>query len=46
MTASVVASDLACEACGYNLRTLSNDGVCPECGTAVAGEKTQHLTGG
>ncbi|MFG0285205.1 MAG: hypothetical protein ACF8R7_12345 [Phycisphaerales bacterium JB039] len=28
--------DVACLRCGYNLRGLRQDGVCPECGTAVA----------
>jgi hypothetical protein len=31
-----VARDLQCLTCGYNLRTLYVDGVCPECGYAVA----------
>jgi hypothetical protein len=31
-----VPEDLACIRCGYNLRTLREDGVCPECGDAVA----------
>jgi hypothetical protein len=31
-----VAEDLSCVNCGYNLRTLSSLGVCPECGVAVA----------
>lgn len=31
-----VASDLECVACGYNLRTLSTQGRCPECGEGVA----------
>jgi hypothetical protein len=30
-----VASDLSCVTCGYNLRTLSVSGECPECGTQV-----------
>jgi len=30
-----VAVDLPCVACGYNLRTLRVDGVCPECSAAV-----------
>jgi hypothetical protein len=31
-----VASDLSCVRCGYNLRTLSESAVCPECGRAVS----------
>jgi hypothetical protein len=27
--------DLPCRSCGYNLRTLSTDTICPECGTPV-----------
>ncbi|MCZ6655482.1 MAG: hypothetical protein O7D91_20940 [Planctomycetota bacterium] len=30
-----VAGDVPCRRCGYNLRGLSPDGRCPECGTAV-----------
>ena len=30
-----VAQDTRCLSCGYNLRGLSPDGRCPECGTAV-----------
>jgi hypothetical protein len=32
----VVADDLACHSCGYNLRGLSSDSRCPECGSAIA----------
>jgi hypothetical protein len=32
---STIALDLSCIHCGYNLRTLRADGVCPECGHAV-----------
>ena len=28
--------DVVCRRCGYNLRSLEADGVCPECGAAVA----------
>ena len=31
----ILEDDLACLACGYNLRGLLPDGACPECGTAV-----------
>jgi hypothetical protein len=31
-----IAADLTCIFCGYNLRGLSRDGRCPECGHAVA----------
>ena len=31
-----VAQDLPCKLCGYNLRTLPEDGKCPECGGSVA----------
>lgn len=30
-----LSSETPCSACGYNLRGLSPDGVCPECGTAI-----------
>ena len=30
-----IVADLPCVACGYNLRGLSLDGRCPECGMAV-----------
>lgn len=30
-----IAQDVACRKCGYNLRGLSMEGRCPECGTAV-----------
>jgi hypothetical protein len=34
--AGVIEQDLACVACGYNLRTLAAGAACPECGRAVA----------
>lgn len=34
--AGAVAQERACLRCGYSLRALAVDGVCPECGTAVA----------
>jgi len=30
-----IAEDIHCRACGYNLRSLDPNGICPECGTAV-----------
>jgi hypothetical protein len=33
--AGVIEGDLACDQCGYNLRTLPLDGVCPECAGSV-----------
>jgi hypothetical protein len=33
--------DLACVNCGYNLRTIRLEGICPECGSAVA-DSTRH----
>ncbi|MFI5380699.1 MAG: hypothetical protein ACHRHE_15480 [Tepidisphaerales bacterium] len=30
-----ISWDLPCRRCGYNLRTLTRDHLCPECGTAV-----------
>jgi hypothetical protein len=32
---SVVEEDLSCFRCGYNLRSLQPEGVCPECGEEV-----------
>jgi hypothetical protein len=37
-----IAGDLACRECAYNLRSLELDGVCPECGTSVAGSARGH----
>ena len=31
-----IDQDLPCLECGYNLRTLLDDGQCPECGTSFA----------
>ena len=31
-----IAADLACSGCGYNLRGLTLDRRCPECGTTIA----------
>ena len=36
-----VAVDLPCVDCGYNLRTLARDGMCPECGRPVV-RSTDH----
>jgi hypothetical protein len=33
---TTIETDLHCTACGYNLRTLGVDAVCPECGAAVS----------
>ena len=33
--AAVVENDLACAACGYNLRTQPAGGRCPECGARI-----------
>lgn len=33
--AEVVAREVLCVRCGYNLRTMKTEGVCPECGLAV-----------
>jgi hypothetical protein len=30
-----IEADLACAVCGYNLKGLSPDGACPECGRAI-----------
>src|SRR5258707_253928 len=30
-----IETDLACIKCAYNLRTLSSNGTCPECGSPV-----------
>src|SRR5687768_4467917 len=34
--APIIAYDLPCRRCRYNLRTQPTDGRCPECGTRVA----------
>lgn len=34
--AGLVQTDLSCDGCGYNLRTLQLDSVCPECSHTVA----------
>lgn len=31
----MIERDVVCRGCGYNLRSLPADGVCPECGVAV-----------
>jgi hypothetical protein len=33
--APVISCDLTCVGCGYNLRTLARDALCPECATPV-----------
>jgi hypothetical protein len=32
---TTIAEDLSCAACGYNLRGLRSDSVCPECGVSI-----------
>ncbi len=34
--APVIEHDLSCMICGYNLRALPPEGLCPECGTDIA----------
>ena len=38
-----VALDTPCRTCGYNLRGLSRDGQCPECGAPVSQSLGNHL---
>lgn len=38
-----VDTDLPCYKCGYNLRTLSREGRCPECGLAVVRSTAEHV---
>lgn len=33
---TLISSDLPCSGCGYNLRTLGRDALCPECALPVA----------
>lgn len=40
--AAVVPSDLKCTKCSYNLRGLSTEGLCPECGTPLAGSPSPY----
>jgi uncharacterized repeat protein (TIGR04138 family) len=37
-----IPCDLPCEGCGYNLRTLDVDALCPECGHPVTQTLTAH----
>jgi hypothetical protein len=39
---TLVDKDEFCAACGYNLKTLSKAGICPECGAAVAPSLGHH----
>jgi hypothetical protein len=39
----ILEDDLACFSCGYNLRGLSPDGACPECGATVERSTRDHL---
>jgi hypothetical protein len=41
--ATSVIDDLPCRSCGYNLRTLATEGVCPECATPVAASLRSEL---
>jgi uncharacterized repeat protein (TIGR04138 family) len=43
--ASIIPSDLPCIVCGYNLRTLTVEGQCPECGQPVV-KTLEKLPGG
>jgi hypothetical protein len=36
MTNTAIESDITCIKCGYNLRGLSSNGLCPECGNGIA----------
>jgi hypothetical protein len=36
LDADIVEGDRPCVNCGYNLRGLGKDGVCPECGTPIS----------
>ncbi|NLF31381.1 MAG: hypothetical protein GX591_10925 [Planctomycetes bacterium] len=38
-----ISIDLPCIACGYNLRGLTSDGRCPECGAAIDGSLDPRL---
>ncbi len=38
-----IDTDLSCLRCGYNLRGLNPDGVCPECGTAIGRSQYGNL---
>jgi hypothetical protein len=42
----VVLNDLPCRTCGYNLRTLSVEKICPECATPVAASLKGDLISG
>src|ERR1700728_5023759 len=35
MSEAILERDVVCRGCGYNLRSLSADGVCAECGVPV-----------
>lgn len=38
-----IAIDIPCARCGYNLRSLSAGGLCPECGSPVRDSEPLHL---
>jgi hypothetical protein len=40
-TAATLHQDIPCIRCGYDLRGLSDDGLCPECGTSIATSTAQ-----
>src|SRR5688572_24850362 len=39
-----VEEDVRCSQCGYNVRGLSHDGKCPECGHLIAESFIRHRT--
>ncbi|MCB9854110.1 MAG: hypothetical protein H6818_00370 [Phycisphaerales bacterium] len=39
----IVIADLPCRRCGYNLRTLAEEGHCPECGAPVQHSTRDHI---
>src|SRR5262245_52264499 len=43
---ALITTDLPCMRCGYNLRTLGTDALCPECATPVAQSIELHSKSG